>query len=308
MLPEGVELRSFAGEAGALRLYSEDTGVSAMVTPSVGGRILFYGIEGQNLLWLPTRAGRSATLETGGYQLALGPETRNIPPSPTLSHGQYRSRMIRDFTVEVKSLPDPLLGVQLIKEVVIDPETGDLGLSQTLTNVAPREVSFCQWDRTMVQPDGYVIVPVNKKSRFEGEYAVREGRPGEYIYNGDPPESDRVEIRRGLLYAKASGSPTKIGLDSDAGWIAYAWRHFLLVKYFPVYRTGDYTDSGCTVEVAWNEDFAELQALSPEVKLKPGEAFRFPGFWKIVELKDEVTSFKDARKAAKKVPRSPFGK
>jgi len=291
-----------------LRLFAEDTGVSAMVTPSYGGRILFYGIEGQNLLWFSRGAGPSGSLERGGYELALGPETRRIPPSPTLSKGQYRSRMVRDFTVEVRSLPDPLLGVQLMKEIVIDPETGDLGLSQTITNTSPREVSFCQWDRTTVQPDGYVIVPVNRKSRFEDGWALREGSPGNYSYNGTAPESDRVEVRRGELYAKASGKPMKIGLDSDAGWVAYAWRHFLFVKYFPYYRTGDYTDSGCTVEVAWNERFVELQLLSPEIKLKPGEAFRFPEFWKIVELKDEVTSFKEARKAAKKVPRSPFAR
>lgn len=308
VLPEGVEVRSFADEAGALRLYSEDTGVSALVTPSFGGRVLFYGIEGQNLLWLPSRSSPSASFESGGYQVALGPETRNMPPSPTLSRGQNRSRMLRDFTVEVRSLPDPLLGVQLIKEIVIDPETGDLGLSQTITNVSPREVSFCQWDRTMVQPDGYVIAPINRKSRFVEKWAVREGRPGNYTYNGVTPESDRVEISRGILYAKASGKPMKIGLDSDAGWIAYAWRHFLFVKYSPYYRTGDYTDAGCTVEASWNGHHAELQLLSPEVKLKPGEAFRFPAFWKIVELKDEVSSFKDARKAAKKVPRSPFGR
>jgi len=213
LLPEGVELRSFAGEAGALRLFAEDTGVSAMVTPSYGGRILFYGIEGQNLLWFSRGAGPSGSLERGGYELALGPETRRIPPSPTLSKGQYRSRMVRDFTVEVRSLPDPLLGVQLMKEIVIDPETGDLGLSQTITNTSPREVSFCQWDRTTVQPDGYVIVPVNRKSRFEDGWALREGSPGNYSYNGTAPESDRVEVRRGELYAKASGKPMKIGLD-----------------------------------------------------------------------------------------------
>ena len=48
------------------------------------------------------------------------------------------------------------------------------------------------------------------------------------------------------------------------------------------------------------------EPLSPEVKLKPGDGYRFPEMWKIIELKDEVTSLKDARKAAKKVPRSPF--
>ena len=52
---------------------------------------------------------------------------------------------MRNFTVEVKSLPDPLLGVQLIKEFVLDPESGDLGVSQVMKNVSQQEISFCHW-------------------------------------------------------------------------------------------------------------------------------------------------------------------
>jgi hypothetical protein len=305
-VPEGIEIRSFHGNPGALQLISEDTGISAFVTPSFGGRVMFYGIEAQNLLWFPRQRGNTSALEAGGYQLDIGPESRGIPPRPILWAGQYRSEFLRKFTVSVKSLPDPLLGVQLIKEIVIDPESGDLGVTQIITNVSTREVSFCHWDRTLVQPDGYVIVPLNKKSRFKKKWAIRRGDVGNYVYDGDSPESDRVQIKGGILYAKASGKPTKIGVDSDAGWVAYAWRHYLFVKYFPYYKTGDYTDGGCTVEIFWNERFAELEPLSPEVKLKPGDGYRFPEMWKIIELKDEVTSLKDARKATKKVPRSPF--
>ncbi len=308
LFPEGVELRPFRAAKGALRLFSEDTGISAAITPSFGGRVMFYGIEAQNLLWIPEQRGSSSALEAGGYQLDIGPELRGIPPRPVLWAGQYRSDAPRDFTVTVASLPDPLLGVQLIKEIVIDPETGDLGFSQVITNTSRQEVSFCHWDRTLVQPDGYIIAPLNKKSRFKKKWAVRRGETGNYFYDGDNPESDRVVIKSGHLFVKASGKATKIGLDTDGGWVAYAWRHYLFIKYFPYYKDGEYTDGGCTLELFWNGRFAELEPLSPEVRLKPGESYRFPEMWKIIELKDEVNSLKDARKALKKVPRSPFGR
>lgn len=307
LFPEGVEMRSFRGNTGVVRVFSEDTGISAYAAPTYGGRVVFYGIEGDNLLWLPTRTSAAANDFTG-YQLDLGPELRGIPPHPVLSTGQYRSDLSRDFTATLRSLPDPLLGVQLIKEIVIDPESGDLGVSQTITNVSPQKVSFCHWDRTAVQPGGYVIVPLAKKSRFKEKWAMLRDEGGKSQYDGDAPESERVDVNRGFLYAKAAGEPTRIGLDSDAGWIAYAWRHFLFVKYFPHYRSGEYTDGGCTVKVSWNERFAELGVVSPEVKLDKGESYRFPELWRIVELKDEVKSFKDARKAARKVPNSPFGR
>jgi len=307
LFPEGVEMRSFRGNAGAVRVLAEDTGISAVVSPAYGGRVVFYGVEAENLLWLPSRASADSA-DSGGHHLDLGPEARGIPPHPVLSVGQYRTDISRDFTVALKSLPDPLLGVQLLKEIVIDPETGDLGVSQTITNVSPQKVSFCHWDRTAVQPGGFVIVPLGAKSRFKKKWAMERDDNGKAYYDGDNPESERVDISRGTLFARASGAPACIGLDSDSGWIAYAWRHFLLVKYFPHYRGGNYTDNGCTVKVSWNERHAELGIVSPEVGLKRGESYRFPGLWRIVELKDEVKSFKDARKAARKVPDSPFGR
>jgi hypothetical protein len=115
-----------------------------------------------------------------------------------------------------------------------------------------------------------------------------------------------VKILKGVLVAKAEGEATKIGADSDAGWIAYARGRLLFVKYFPYSPKGDYSDGGNSVEVYFDKSVGELEPLSPEVKLKPGESYSFPEKWTLIELNDEVTTFEEARKLVKKVPPSPF--
>lgn len=53
---------------------------------------------------------------------------------------------------------------------------------------------------------------------------------------------------------------------------------------------------------------AELEPLSPEIKLKPGENYSFPEKWVLIELQDEVTTYAQARALVKRVPASPFKK
>ena len=51
---------------------------------------------------------------------------------------------------------------------------------------------------------------------------------------------------------------------------------------------------------------AELEPLSPEIRLKAGEEYRFPEKWTLVDLGQEVTSFEQARAVVKQIGKSPF--
>ena len=100
----------------------------------------------------------------------------------------------------------------------------------------------------------------------------------------------------------------KVGADSDAGWIAYARGKVLFVKFFPTFDKANYSDGGNSVEFYCSERIAELEPLSPEIKLKPGENYSFPEKWALYELEKEVTTHEQARALVKRVPKSPFAK
>lgn len=310
--PDGVRWRTYTGWDGSLFLEADDVSVMAVVVPAVGGRILHYGFNGDNLIYeIPAGAGKTLAntpsgLRVGGYQCDIGPEIRGIPNHNNLWMGRYQWNSRKDHTVIVTSEPDATTGIQLEKEIVLDPETGDLGITQRMKNISDKETAFCLWDRTLCQGGGFAFFPLNKKSRFPARWSIRNRIDGKYVYDGAKPASPRVRIIDGVLVAETKGEATKVGADSDGEWIAYAKGKTLFVKYSPFIPAGDYSDGGNSVELYFDERVAELEPLSPEIKLKPNESYTFPEKWTLIRLKDEVTSYEQARALVKKVPPSPF--
>ncbi|HTD65736.1 MAG TPA: hypothetical protein VK846_04290 [Candidatus Limnocylindria bacterium] len=311
-----VAMEVYGGWSECLVLRGGDC--KAVVVPAIGGRVLNYSINGENILFdNPAANGRtllnSSNFQAGGYQLDVGPELRGIPNHRWLWQGPWNWRVPRPFAVHTYSEPEHALGVQLEKDFVIDPDSGELGLTQRLRNIASNDVSFCLWDRTLCKGGGFALVPLNKKSRFKAGWAMRQGKKvSDYRYEGDLPSDARVRIMDGVLVAHAKALPDapelKVGADSDAGWIAYARGKVLFVKYFPVFADADYSDGGNSVEFYCNDRVAELEPISPETKLTPDEVFNFPEKWILIELPHEITTYEKARALVKQIPRSPFAR
>jgi len=309
---EGVEFTTHFGWPNCFALEAADPGVRAIVAPAVGGRIVRYGSSYENVIFeSPGSEGKTLAntkdwFWVGGYQCDLGPELRGIPDHPALWAGPYDGVAKKDYTVTVTSAPDTTLGIQMGKEIVIDPETGHLGITQWMKNVSEKDVSYCLWDRTLCKGGGFAFFPLNRKSRFPARWSIRNKVNDNYVYDGKTPDSPNVRVIDGVLIAKTTGSATKVGADSDAGWIAYVRGRLLFVKYFPWFPNGNYTDGGNSVELYFDQSVAELEPLSPEVKLKPGEIYAFPEQWVLIDLKKAVTTFEQVRALVKQVPRSPF--
>jgi hypothetical protein len=279
--------------------------VRAVIVPNAGGRIVQYSLNGENVLF--ERLGQpSARADLGGYQCDVGPELRRLPPHEQLWAGPYEAEPSEDFGVILKSQADAKLGVAVEKEVMIDPESGDLGITQRLRNVSSAEISYCLWDRTLCKGGGFAFFRLKKKSQFPAHWSLRQGTQGSYTYDGAKPQSPNVKVLNGVLIAKCEGEPTKIGADTDAGWIAYVRGRWLFVKYFPYSAKGSYSDGGNSVELYFDHQVAELEPLSPEVKLKSGESYDFPEKWTLTELEDKITSFAEARALVNKIGASPF--
>lgn len=289
-----------------------DADVHVLVVPSVGGRILRFAFEDTNILFEnPETYGM--TLEknpkgfwAGGHQGDVGPEIRGIPQHRDLFQGPYTITAPRDYTVQVESQPDKTTGVQLSRELVLDPVKGDLGVLQTMKNISDKDVAYCLWDRTLCKGGGFAFFPLSKKSRFPAKWSIRRQADGKYFYDGINPQHENVKIIKNVLVARCYGEPSKIGADSDAGWIGYARGNLLFVKYFPYNPKGNYSDGGNSVEVYWSEQVAEIEPLSPEKSLKPGESYSMPQKWILMELDRDITTPEQAAKLVKKIPAFKF--
>lgn len=312
-LSKGVKTAAYTGWADSLFVEATDVDAEVVVVPAIGGRIARYAINGENIVYEhigsagKTLANTPTNFWVGGYQCDIGPEIRGIPDHASLWMGPHQWRATRDYQVVVTSAPDVAVGIQLEKGILLDPETGELGVTQQMKNVSDQTTVFCLWDRTLCWGGGFAFFPLNRKSRFPAGWSMRRSAGGKYAYDGVSPVTTRVKVLDGVLVAKADGPATKIGADSDAEWIAYARGRLLFIKYFPYFPKGDYTDGGNSVELYFDERVAELEPLSPEIRLRPRESYVFPEKWVLVHLEDFVTTFEQARALVLRVPPSPFG-
>lgn len=309
--PEGVEVKAYTGWNSAIHLGSGE--VKAVIVPDAGGRLFRYAVNRENIIFEnPDTAGRvlgdpNENWSFGGFQMDLGPELRGIPKHDELWRGRYSWHVPGPFSVRLTSKVDPATGMQMEKDFVIDPDNGDLGITTRMINASDRETSYCQWDRTLCLGGGFAVIPLNRKSHFLNRWALRVGERGkDWRYDGGSPLPREAKVLRNHLVVHCQGPATKLGVDSNDGWIAYVRGSQMLVKYYPFYPDGDYTDGRCSVQLYYDEKVAELEPLSPEVPLQPGQSFTFPQKWVLIDLKKPVNNHDDALDAVRQIPGSPF--
>jgi hypothetical protein len=311
-LPAGVELRNYTGWVNCLFLNASELPVQAVVAPAVGGRIVHYSLNGSNIL-LENSASQGVILGAknedlfiGGYQCDAAAGGRDLPDHWPLIEGPQRWQAEAEFSAKVFSAPDSRLGIALDKEFVLAGDTGELGLTQRMRNVSDHAVKYCIADRTICKGGGFVLLPLNKKSRFKAGWAQAREAGGKALFDGDTPGSAAVSVLDGVLVAETGGDATRLGADSDGQWIAYARGGLLFVKYYLYSPGGYYGGAGVSVEVYFDRRVTELNPFSPETSLAPGAGFIFPEKWALIPLEKEATTPEEARELVRKIPPPPF--
>jgi hypothetical protein len=311
-LPAGVEVRPYTGWTESIYLNATETPSQVVIVPDVGGRVVHYSFNGQNILFENSAAaGKTLNpsqdeLWLGGYQCDIGPRSRGLPAHLALLEGRYGWDLKGDFAAHVTSVPDPNLGVVLEKNFLLAPDTGELGIMQRVRNISNQPVSYCLLDRTICKGGGFIFFPLNPASRFKAGWSQRRQVDGKWYYDGDNPNAFQARVMDGVLVVSASGPVTQLGADTTGGWVAYARDKLLFVKYFPCHREGNYPDGGNTLELYFDQRAVELSPLSPEVTIAAGKDYTFPEKWSLTALSKEVTTWEEARKLVKKIPASPF--
>jgi hypothetical protein len=309
----GITVGPFEGWPEALRLESRDARPRAVVVPAVGGRVLSYGLGDENILWVnpetqgKTLASDPAGFDPGGFRCDLGPEVAALPAHPALVLGPWEWSIKKNYLIGLKTAEDKTLGVELEKQIMFDPATGDLGFEHRVKNTQEREAALSLWHRIDLRPGGFVLVPVHKKSRFANGWSVQKSSGGKLTWDSAPPATEGVQVLDGMLVARTgAGGPVKIGVDSDAQWAAYITGRTLFITHFPYYSTAVYSEGGNSVTVAWDDRRTELQPMAPEARLRSRRSNDFPLKWSLVELPAAVTTPEEARAVAQQVPASPF--
>ncbi|MCB0068381.1 MAG: DUF4380 domain-containing protein, partial [Caldilineaceae bacterium] len=293
-----------------------------IAVPDIGGRIMAYDLGEYPFLFVdPALAGRlfSAAENMGDGSLAAwknygGDKTWPAPqgwdtddqwhgpPDSVLDTGRYTVDEVLAgadrAAIAMTSPPDPRTGLQIGRRFMLTPGSSRVQIGLFFQNISPRPIRWSIWDVVQLDagctlsdgsrthdPSCMVTVPVNPQSRLPRGFKVMFGAE----------DNPQWQVVNGLFRADYQWRIGKVGLDSQAGWIAFhrASEHVGFVEQFAVVPNADYPDNGATVE-CWtvgagkvaNLDYAgsgiylmETEVLGPLTVIEPGASTAFALEW-----------------------------
>jgi hypothetical protein len=191
-------------------------------------------------------------------------------------------------------------GVQITRQATIHPGSSRVTLDLSFRNISQRKVRWSIWDVVQLRaergtldgqlaPETECIVsaPLNPESKFDAGYYVMFGDPANPQWTSDKGS--------GLFLGNYKWEIGKVGLDSRAGWAAFANNadgQAFAARYTA--QAGlEYPDDGAGVEF-WtvgrgkvaNLDYEqsqiylmEVEILSPFYHIEPGQTVSFRIEW-----------------------------
>ncbi|MCC6510970.1 MAG: DUF4380 domain-containing protein [Pirellulaceae bacterium] len=283
---EGAKVVRFYGYDDCIELTNATTRV--VLCPAAGGRILYFGIGGKNILYLPEGNegwvwdGKSSGAPMNAGRCDIGPE-QVVPPRPMLWQGRWQGEILSDRQAVLRSQDDASTGVRLERTFALAADSSKLSFTQTIVNISQAAVEYCHWSRTFVQGHGTCVVPVSNPKRFPQHY-VRYDPPGKLI--NFAPSDPQIQLVDDCLLIKDHPLHPKLGFDSHRGWLAYCSpQNLLFVKKFPTYPDRAYNEvAGLTISVWYPADnMVELEPIGPREKIEPGKTSSFTETWFLLD-------------------------
>jgi len=278
-----AETVSYLGYSSAIELKNQHTRV--VLCPQVGGRVLEYSYDGENVLYMSKGEQQwkpGDTPESSAGRFDIGPELV-IPRRNVLWSGKWTAAITGEHSARLTSQKDAATGIQLIRDFELDPKSSRLLCAQTIVNVSDELKEWCHWSRTFAVGKGICIIQltpagVSPLSRFPERYVMYEEGGIINLKPADP----QIRKRDNTLQIFPTPRKPKLGFDSYAGEIGYAApNNLFFLKRFKTFPDRVYNEAaGLTISV-WYPDnqMIELEPIGPRESLQPGESASFTEEW-----------------------------
>jgi hypothetical protein len=296
---------NYKGWSNAIELQNER--VRLVIVPQIG-RIMHYSfVNDKNVLYENSKLAGLLLKEGDGFienGQSISPNIGGDRVSPCsdnyfetltgsrrladqwINNGPYCATII-DNGVQLESPVSPLLGVKLIRTIHLEPNTTKVIIEQELIKVQPARSNMIDtipltiWNLSQIRPPKSMWVPLQKKSVFKNGFDV-PAWPDALNH-----AADNIEINNNLLKLNPiTENNQKIGIDAD-GWVAGLVDNVLMVQRFNLNLGLKFPDGGTNAAIFSNAEFAELECLSPEKVLKPGESIKHTIIWELHRINHE---------------------
>jgi hypothetical protein len=268
------------------------------VVPEIGGRVIQYSLGDYGFFWVnkdlvdkkPPESGLAPDggwLNYGGDKLWPAPQGWSGehewpgPPDAILDGQPYAAEVIKEkdkvSAVKLTSREDKRSGIQFSRTIKIFEDTTRISVDAMMKNIDDKNRRWGIWSHTQFNAGdrggpGYnknyrAYCPINPKSIFPKGYDV--------IFGLAQNPQFRPDYEKNLMRVHYEGRVGKIGLDSDAGWIATvdATDGYCFVQRFKFEPGKKYPDNS-SVEF-WTNGVGEIYAYNKIIKMPEEFIYNF---------------------------------
>lgn len=270
--------------------------VELVITADVGPRIIRFGfVGGQNLFkeFADQLGGRNEEK----FQLRGGDRVWKAPEDPVATWAPDNA------PVEITPTPngliarapvEPLTQLQKEIEVKMAPHGTEVDVYHRITNRSLFPLEYSAWALTMMAPGGLAVTGFPPR----GRHPINLEPTNPLVMWAYTNLSDKrwgfTKKYMSLKQDPNNAEAQKLGMFNPESWGAYLLNGEAFIKRASAIPGKEYPDFGCSVEFFTNNEFLEVETLSPMTKVAPGKTVEQVEHWSLhrdvhlSELTDEA--------------------
>ena len=256
--------------------------VELLVTVDMGPRIIRFGFIGKENefceapdKFTPTTDGRKWRI-LGGHRLWHSPE--NNPRTYVPDEEPVEWEQIENG-IRVSQKVEPWVQIKKDMEITLAGCCNKVRVIHKLTNKNAWPVELALWALTVVAPGGKEIIPQPKRDTGLLGNRVLALWPYTRMNDHRVYWGDKYIV---LQQDPNTEQPFKIGINNEAGWVAYFNHGNLFVKKYPHFVDAKYPDFGVSYETYTTDFMLEMESLSPLTLLQPEGQITHIEEWELI--------------------------
>lgn len=226
--------------------------------------------------------------------------------------GAHKVVQAEPFRIVTECIPQtPQQGdAHCIKTFALDPKKPRLTFGYTMVNRGKEPKSWALLQRTMLPAPGILLLPLRRRSAFDGGWTIMEPAGAEVLSTASGKRilerikehiivslGDCIAVAPQMLGARSNVlvfDSITLHTDSDAGWMAWLVGDVAFVMQFPVESRAKRFRPNVVTQNWFTSDRMELCPFGPLTEVKAGGAVSFDTVWTFVPLGKAVAEPKDA--------------
>jgi hypothetical protein len=266
--------------------------VKVIVNTSAMGSILVYEKNNMNMMWEDSTINgktlkdyREKDFPVDAGRFDYGPLDVAMDIHEITWVGPYTAEILGEHSLKITSMDDTNMGIRTSRVFELDPESSHLKITLTMTNISDSITRYWFWGRTLVPVGGKLFSPVHPESKWPDKW-VRYIWTKPTTFSSDP-EDNGVTIEDSLfVLIPEKAENNKYATDAESGWMAYGYKGLIFLKTYKHFPGARYTTEGQMKNIFYisKDLFVEMEPVSPEAVLQPGESYSFVENWYLLDF------------------------